>query len=119
MGAASHKLANLIAIVDRNGYQLDGKVDEVMAVEPLADKWRAFGWEVHSVDGHDVVALANLLRKVKTDRSRARPCCIIANTLKGKGIAYMETEPGWHLGYLAPEDAERARQIILASGADA
>jgi transketolase len=119
MSAATHKLGGLVAIVDRNGYQLDGKVDDVMAIEPLDEKWRAFGWEVHSVDGHDVVALANLLRRVKADRDRDRPCCIIANTVKGKGIDYMETEPGWHLGYLAPEDAERARQTILAQSGDA
>ena len=119
LSAATHKLGNLVAIVDRNGYQLDGRVDDVAAVEPLDEKWRAFGWEVHSVDGHDVVALANLLRRVKADTARARPCCIIARTMKGKGIDYMETEPGWHLGYLAPEDSERARQTILASAGEA
>lgn len=116
LNASSHGLSNLIAIVDRNGYQLDGKVDDVIAVEPLDEKWRAFGWEVHAVDGHDVVALTELLRRVKADESRTRPCCIIAKTLKGKGVDYMETEPGWHLGYLAPEDTERARKTILAAG---
>lgn len=118
LSAATHRLGRLVAIVDRNGYQLDGSVDDIAAVEPLADKWRAFGWEVHEVDGHDVVALANLLRRIKADRTRSQPCCIIARTVKGKGIDYMETEPGWHLGYLAPEDERRARETILA-GADA
>ncbi|WP_417241204.1 transketolase [Celeribacter halophilus] len=113
LSAASHKLSNVIAIVDRNGFQLDGAVDEVLAVEPLDEKWRAFGWDVHVVDGHDVVALTSLLRKVKADKARDKPCCIIAKTLKGKGIDYMETEPGWHLGYLSPEDGEKARQTIL------
>jgi transketolase len=113
LSAATHKLTKLVAIVDRNGYQLDGKVDEVAAVEPLADKWRAFGWEVREVDGHDVTALANLLREVRSDDARAKPCCIIANTLKGKGIDYMEQEPGWHLGYLAPQDERRARDLLL------
>lgn len=106
--AAHHRLSRLVAIVDRNGFQLDGAVDEVMGVEPLGDKWRAFGWEVHEVDGHDLVALTALLRRVKADEARARPCCIVARTVKGKGVRYMETEPGWHLGYLAPEDAARA-----------
>lgn len=115
LNAASHKLSNLIAIVDRNGYQLDGKVDDVIAIEPLDEKWRSFGWEVHVVDGHDVVALTELLRKVKADKGRGKPCCVIAKTLKGKGIDYMETEPGWHLGYLSPEDSERARQVILSA----
>jgi transketolase len=108
MGAAQHKARNLVAIIDRNGYQLDGKVDDVMNVEPLDEKWRAFGWEVHVVDGHDIVATTELLRRVKADADRQAPCCIIAKTSKGKGVSYMETEPGWHLGYLDPSDAEAA-----------
>jgi transketolase len=116
LNASSHKLSNVIAIVDRNGYQLDGKVDDVIAIEPLDEKWRSFGWEVHVVDGHDIVALTELLRKVKAGKAREKPCCIIAKTLKGKGIDYMETEPGWHLGYLAPEDEARARETILSNG---
>lgn len=108
LGAAHHKANRLIAIIDRNGYQLDGKVDDVLGVEPLDEKWRAFGWEVHVVDGHDLAALTTVLRKVKCDRKRQQPVCIIARTVKGKGVSYMETEPGWHLGYLAPDDAARA-----------
>lgn len=106
--AAHHRLGRLVAIVDRNGFQLDGAVDEVMGIEPLGDRWRAFGWEVHEVDGHDLVALTSLLRRTRADSARTRPCCIIARTRKGKGVAFMENEPGWHLGYLAPEDAARA-----------
>ncbi|MGF6767607.1 transketolase [Paraburkholderia sp. GAS199] len=106
--AAHHKLNNLIAIVDRNGYQLDGKVDDVIGIESLAAKWRAFGWETHEVDGHDLNALVPLLRRLKADKARSAPVCVIARTLKGKGVSYMETEPGWHLGYLAPDDAQRA-----------
>jgi len=108
MSAAQHKARNLIAIIDRNGYQLDGKVDDVMNIEPLDEKWRAFGWEVHVVDGHDVAATTELLRRVRADDLRQVPCCIIAKTMKGKGVSYMETEPGWHLGYLDPSDAEAA-----------
>ena len=114
IGAAHHRLARLVAIIDRNGYQLDGAVDDVMGIEPLDDKWRAFGWEVHVVDGHDIAELTALLRRVKADDSREKPCCIIARTLKGKGVSYMETDPGWHLGYLDPSDAEAARQEILS-----
>lgn len=106
--AAHHKLSRLVGIIDRNGYQLDGKVDDVIGVEALADKWRAFGWEVHEVDGHDLSALTALLRALKADDGRERPACVIAKTVKGKGVSYMETEPGWHLGYLAPLDAEAA-----------
>lgn len=114
MSAAHHKAGNLVAIIDRNGYQLDGKVDDVAAIEPLADKWRAFGWQVHEVDGHDVAALARLLRRIKADPARQAPACVIARTLKGKGVGYMETEPGWHLGYLAAEDEAAAIAEIKA-----
>ncbi len=113
LGAANYSLNNLVAIVDRNGFQLDGKVDDTMNIEPLADKWRAFGWEVFEVDGHDVVSLAELLRRVRDDAARKQPACIIAHTIKGKGIRYMESEPGWHLGYLAPADEARAIAEIM------
>lgn len=116
LSAAHHKASNLIAIVDRNGYQLDGKVDDIIGLEPLGGKWRAFGWEVHEVDGHDVAALAGLLRALRADTLRQAPAVIIAKTVKGKGIEYMETDPGWHLGYLAPEDEARAKREIEMAG---
>lgn len=112
--AAHNRLSRLVAIVDRNGYQLDGKVDDVMGVESLPDKWRAFGWEVHEVDGHNLSALTALLRRLRADDARAQPACVIARTIKGKGVSYMETEPGWHLGYLAPQDAQSAVDEILS-----
>lgn len=114
LSAAHHRLGRLVAIIDRNGFQLDGAVDDVIGIEPLDEKWRAFGWEVHVVDGHDLTQLVPLLRRVKADTARQKPCCIIARTLKGKGVSYMETEPGWHLGYLDPSDAERAVAEILS-----
>ena len=116
LSAAHHKASNLIAIVDRNGYQLDGKVDDIIGIEPLGGKWRAFGWEVHEVDGHDVAALAGLLRALRADALRQAPAVIIAKTVKGKGVEYMETDPGWHLGYLAPEDEARAKREIEMAG---
>lgn len=106
--AAQNKLGKLIAIVDRNGYQLDGRVDDVMAIEPLDEKWRSFGWEVHTVDGHNIAATTELLRRLRADDTRARPAMVIAQTIKGKGVSYMETEPGWHLGWLDPLDADEA-----------
>ena len=112
--AAHYGLSRLVAIVDRNGFQLDGRVDEMMGVEPLDEKWRAFGWDVHVVDGHDIAELTALMRRIKADDTATKPRCIIAKTLKGKGVSYMEDEPGWHLGYLAPEDAEAARAEILS-----
>jgi len=108
LSAAHHRASSLVAIVDRNGFQLDGRVDDIIGIEPLAAKWRAFNWEVHEVPGHDVNALASLLRRIRADEARQAPVCIIASTIKGKGVSYMETEPGWHLGYLAPEDAALA-----------
>ncbi len=114
LSAAAHKAASLIAIVDRNGFQLDGRVDDVIDIEPLDEKWRAFGWEVHVVDGHNIAALVELLRRLKADTTRDRPACVIAKTVKGKGVSYMETEPGWHLGYLDPADGARARAEIEA-----
>jgi len=112
--AAAHKLSRLVAIVDRNGWQLDGRVDDVIGIEPLEEKWRAFGWETHVVDGHDLDELVPLLRRLKADETRERPACVIAKTIKGKGVDHMETEPGWHLGYLVPSDAERAVAEIMA-----
>ncbi|ANN67511.1 transketolase [Bordetella bronchialis] len=112
--AAHHKLSRLIAIVDRNGYQLDGKVDDVIGVESLKEKWSAFGWQVHEVDGHDLSALTALLRGLRSDAARSGPACVIARTVKGKGVSFMETEPGWHLGYLAPADARVAIEEIMA-----
>lgn len=112
--AAHNRLSRLIAIIDRNGYQLDGKVDDVMGVESLKEKWQAFGWDVHEVDGHDLHALTALLRRLRADDTRDKPACVIAKTIKGKGVSYMETEPGWHLGYLAPQDAQSAVDEILS-----
>jgi transketolase len=104
LGAAHHRVSNLVAIVDRNGHSLDGRVDEVTGIEPLAEKWRAFGWETHEVDGHDPGALLTLLRSVAADPDRTRPVAVIARTVKGKGISYMERDFGWHLGWLAEQD---------------
>ncbi|MGV2863174.1 transketolase [Achromobacter sp. ESBL13] len=112
--AAHHRLSRLVAIIDRNGYQLDGKVDDVMGVESLREKWLAFGWDVHEVDGHNLHDLTALLRRLRADDTREKPACVIAKTIKGKGVSYMETEPGWHLGYLAPQDAQSAVDEILS-----
>ena len=113
--SASHLgLSRMVAIVDRNGFQLDGAVDEVLGIEPLDAKWRAFGWDVQVVDGHDLAGLTAALRRAKQDGTRRAPICIIAETVKGKGVSYMETEPGWHLGYLDPQDAALAREEILS-----
>lgn len=115
LSAAHFGLDRVVAVVDRNGYQLDGEVDDVMGVEPIGDKWRAFGWRVVDVDGHDVMAVRDALREARDRPSDGVPTCIIAKTSKGRGVSYMETEPGWHLGYLDPADAARAVDEIRSA----
>jgi len=111
--AAPHfKLGNLIGIIDRNQMGLDGMTEEIMQVEPLADKWRAFNWEVHEVDGHDLAALVALFDSLPA--AGTKPHMIIAHTIKGKGIEWMENSRVWHLGYLAGVDAQRAVHDIEA-----
>jgi transketolase len=103
---ASHlRVERLIAIVDRNRYSLDGIVDDMNAIEPLADKWQAFGWNVRTVDGHDVAALGSVLHDVR-DHPNGAPTVVIASTVKGKGVKFMEENFGWHLGWL--DEADRA-----------
>jgi transketolase len=114
MSAAHHRAGRLIAIIDRNRYCLDGEVDEVMGIEPLAAKWQAFGWDVHEVDGHDVSALCPLLAELAAREAPTTPAVVIAHTVKGKGVSFMESEIGWHLGFLNPEDELRARADIAA-----
>lgn len=115
LAAAHHRATNLIAIVDRNEYSLDGRVEEVIGVEPLLDKWRSFGWDACEVDGHDVTALLPVLRRIAAG-GLERPAVVVAHTVKGKGVSYMESELGWHLGYLVPEDEEEALAEIREAG---
>lgn len=107
MSASHHKLSNLIAIIDRNEFSLDGRVDDIIGLEPLGDRWKAFGWNVHEVDGHDVVAMTELLRSLKNRPAGERPAVVIARTVKGKGVEFMESEFGWHLGWLDAADEKK------------
>ncbi|MBR9726735.1 transketolase [Shewanella intestini] len=95
MFAAHHKLNNLTAIVDYNKLQSDASNDDICALEPLADKWRAFGWQVVEVDGHDIDALQQHLHASKHNKAQS-PMVIIAHTIKGKGVDFMEDIPLWH-----------------------
>lgn len=94
MTAAHFGLDNVCAIVDNNGVQLDGATAEIMGVEPLGDKFRAFGWHVVGVDGHDVKALQLAFQLAAT--TKGRPTAIIAQTVKGKGVSFMENLCAWH-----------------------
>jgi transketolase len=95
MEAAYYKLDNLVAIVDKNGLQIDGKVADVMAIDPLEKKYAAFGWEVICIDGHDMEQVVNALTRAKESRN-GKPKIIIATTIKGKGVSFMENVAGWH-----------------------
>jgi transketolase len=94
MTAAKFKLDNLTCIVDRNFIQIDGSTEEVMPLEPLADKYRAFNWEVFSCDGNDIGELAETLERAKA--VNGKPQVILANTVPGKGVSYMEGDYTWH-----------------------
>jgi len=94
MSGSHHKLDNLIAIVDRNQLQITGRTEEVNELEPLADKWRAFGWAVRRVDGNSVTALLENLQDVPF--AAGSPSVIIADTVKGKGISFVEGNAQWH-----------------------
>lgn len=113
MSAAHYGLGNLVAIVDANGTSLDGPVSEVMGVEPIAAKWQAFGWQVAEFDGHDIESLRRWSDTLPSADSRV-PTVLVARTTKGKGVSFMESDPGWHLGYLGPEDRQRAVAEIEA-----
>jgi transketolase len=104
-------LGNLIGIVDRNTMGLDGLTEETMSIEPLADKWRAFMWDVHEVDGHSLSALVETFDNLP--RGGDRPQMVIAHTIKGKGVGYMESSRLWHLGNLAGADAEATIEEIM------
>lgn len=104
MAAAHYRLDNLIAIVDRNGLQQGARTEETNALEPLADKWAAFGWQVREVDGHDHEQLYQTLRAVPF--AAGQPSCIIARTQKGHGVSFMTDRVEWH--HKVP-DAQQAR----------
>lgn len=94
MAAAKFKVDNMVVILDKNGVQLDGTTDEVMPLGDVQAKWQSFGWNTISIDGHDMEAISNAVDKAKT--TKGMPTIIIANTIKGKGISYMEGKSMWH-----------------------
>ncbi|MDD2301346.1 MAG: transketolase [Eubacteriales bacterium] len=106
MAAAHYGLDNLCAIVDHNGLQIDGKNDDVMRVMPIAEKFRAFGWNVIELDGHDLDAIAAGFRKA--GKHKGAPTVLVAETHKGKGVSFMEDQAGWHGKAPNREQAEQA-----------
>ena len=106
MSAAKYKLDNLCGIVDVNGLQIDGRTADVMPSEPLDAKFAAFGWNVIKADGHDFDSLRAALAAAKAEKDR--PSVILAKTVKGKGVSFMENDPGWHGKAPNAEQYERA-----------
>lgn len=94
LSAAQFRLENLTVIVDFNGVQLDGPVEKIMSVEPVAAKWRSFGWDVQEINGHDMAQIVGALEKVR--QVKGRPQAIVAHTVKGKGVSFMEGLAAWH-----------------------
>lgn len=114
MAGAQYKLDNLTAIVDFNGLQIDGKNDDVMAVKPVDLKFESFGWHVIIVDGHNIEALIEAFEAAK--EVKGKPVMILANTVKGKGVSFMENQVGWH--GKAPSDDELATGLNELGGAN-
>lgn len=107
MAAAHYKLDNLTAFLDYNGLQIDGRITDVMSPEPVAGKFEAFGWKVLKVDGHDIEKIIEAINEAK--RTEGKPTIIIASTIKGKGVSFMENQAGWHGS--APNKEQRDQAI--------
>ena len=116
MAAAKYRLDNLCAFVDVNGLQIDGKTADVMPSEPLDAKFAAFGWNVLQVDGHDYAAMAAALDQAAA--CEGRPTVILARTVKGKGVSFMENDPGWHGKAPNDEQYEKAMAELRAGLAE-
>ena len=112
MAAAHYNLSGLTIFIDHNGLQIDGKNEEVITVAPIEDKFRSFGWDVQTIDGHDFEEIAAAVEKAKTVKDR--PQAIIAETVKGKGVSFMEDQAGWH--GKAPNDEQAAQAVKELGG---
>lgn len=113
MAAGHHKLSGLVGIVDRNQLQIDGHTEAVMSVEPLVDRFEAFGWDVKRIDGHDFTALLDTLDNLRP-AGTGKPQMIIADTIKGRGVKHMELSLDWHVGNLVGADYDDAYNEIDA-----
>lgn len=112
MAAAQYKLDNITAIIDRNHLSYDGNTEDVMGLENLTDKLRAFGWNAINCDGHDAASLLAAFAA----RKQGIPNIVIADTVKGKGVSFIENRPEWHHHRLTKEEYEKAREEVLGGG---
>lgn len=116
MFAANRGLDNLVAVVDYNGLQIDGTVEEVNSPYPIADKFKAFKWNVVEIDGHDFDAIESALENARA--TKGVPTCIVMKTIKGKGVSYMENAVGWHGKAPNTEEYEQAMTELKAALAE-
>ena len=107
MAAAHYKLDNLTAFLDHNGLQIDGKISDVMSPEVVEDKFRAFGWKVINANGHDYIQIDEAIQEAK--KTKGMPVMVVADTIKGKGVSFMENAAGWHGS--APNKEQRDQAI--------
>ncbi|MDK2564811.1 transketolase [Romboutsia sedimentorum] len=114
MSAAHYKLDNMVAFLDYNGLQIDGETSKVMNIGPIVDKFKAFGWNVIEIDGHDFDQIFAALDMAK--ETVGKPTMIVAKTVKGKGVSFMENEAGWH--GTAPSDSDLEKALAELGGAD-
>jgi transketolase len=110
MMAAAQRAERLSVIIDFNGWQATDRSREVMAIDPLVDKWTAFGWSASEIDGHDPEALARVLARVPD--GNGRPVALVAHTIKGKGVSFMEDDNNWHYRIPTPEEVRRAHREL-------
>ena len=104
---------NLVAIVDYNHHQSSGSVEDIMPLHPLADKWRSFGWRVFEIDGHNIPEIYSRLSMAT--QYEGRPVCIIAHTVKGKGVSFIEHNNAWHAKMPTDDEYQRAMQELKAA----
>ena len=112
MAAHHYKVDALTAFVDRNHMMIDGRTEDIMSLEPLAEKWKAFGWEVREIDGHDYAQIGAAIEGAQA--AKGAPTMIICNTVKGKGVDFMEDQVKWHYGSIDSELAAKAKASIQA-----
>ena len=111
MAAAHYKLDNLIAVVDNNKLETDGATKDIMNVTPIAEKWRAFGWNAYDINGHDFTEIHQSVQACMA--ANGKPSVIVADTVKGKGVSFMEGDHHWHSGPASPEQTLIALQEIM------
>jgi transketolase len=117
LAAYHYQVDTLTTFVDRNQFMIDGPTEEVMSLEPLAEKWRAFGWVVQEIDGHDFAQISEAIES--SQETKGKPVVIIAKTVKGKGVDFMENDVKWHYGSIDSELAAKAKASIMGAPAAA